>query len=175
MIILRWVYFMYMTVLPTYIYVYHMCAWCSRSSEESIRSPGTGDRDGCWELNLDPLEEQQVHLPAEPSLYPQTVEFKKMGWPGGSAGTEAFAAKCDDLRWKEELTPESCPPTVSLALWHVPSPLANKYIINIFKNKNVLAKILRHHRTTLCFLCMASASTAFLYSYARMLCPQFLF
>ena len=45
-------------------------------SREDIRSPGTEVTDGhelpsgCWELNLDPLEEQPVHLTAEPSLQP---------------------------------------------------------------------------------------------------------
>ena len=46
-----------------------------------IRSPGTGVTDsrelpcGCWELNLDPLEEQPVLLTTEPSLQSQSFVF----------------------------------------------------------------------------------------------------
>ena len=42
--------------------------------EEGVRPSGTGVKDnrepscGIWEWNQDPLEEQQVLLPAEPSL-----------------------------------------------------------------------------------------------------------
>ena len=51
-------------------------------AEENVGSPGTGVTDGCeptyrgWELNLDPLEEQQVLLTAEPFLQPHLVLFK---------------------------------------------------------------------------------------------------
>ena len=42
----------------------------------SVRSSGTGVTNsceltcGCWQLNLDPLEEQPVFLTTEPSLQP---------------------------------------------------------------------------------------------------------
>jgi len=58
------------------MHVHPVCAWCLRRSEEGIRSPGTGDKEGCeppcgfWELNLGPLQEQQVLLTTEPSLQP---------------------------------------------------------------------------------------------------------
>lgn len=33
---------MYMSVLPAYMYLYHMCTWYLKNSEEGIRSPGIG-------------------------------------------------------------------------------------------------------------------------------------
>jgi hypothetical protein len=36
-----------MCTLPVYMSVHHVCAWYSRRSEESIRSPGTGVKDSC--------------------------------------------------------------------------------------------------------------------------------
>lgn len=33
---------MYVSVLPEYIYMYHMHVWCPWRPEEDIRSPGTG-------------------------------------------------------------------------------------------------------------------------------------
>lgn len=60
-------------VLPVYVSVYNLQAWCLWSPEEADRSPGTGLTDGCelprgcWELNHGPLQEQQV-LRAEASL-----------------------------------------------------------------------------------------------------------
>lgn len=39
------IYFMYMNVLPTSMYVCHMYAWCPRS-EEGTKSPGIGITDG---------------------------------------------------------------------------------------------------------------------------------
>ena len=41
----------------------------SETPEEGIRSHCEPLR-GCWELNSGPLEEQSVHLTAEPSLQP---------------------------------------------------------------------------------------------------------
>ena len=37
-----------------YVHEYFVCSWCPRSSEEDIRSPGTGDTDSCvrWEVFL---------------------------------------------------------------------------------------------------------------------------
>lgn len=50
-------------------YVYHVCVWCPQKSEEGVRvldlklwmveSRHVG---GCWDLNLSPLQEQQVFL-----------------------------------------------------------------------------------------------------------------
>ena len=51
-----------------------MPAWCPWRPEEDVRSSGIGVTDGdelpcgCWESNLDPLEEQPVLLTIEPSL-----------------------------------------------------------------------------------------------------------
>ena len=56
--------------------VHHMHAWRLCGTEEGIRSSGTTPRDGCepphgcWEPHSGPLQEQQVLLPAEPSLHP---------------------------------------------------------------------------------------------------------
>lgn len=36
-----------MHILPEWIYVYHMHAWCLQKSEGSIQSPSTGATDGC--------------------------------------------------------------------------------------------------------------------------------
>jgi hypothetical protein len=63
-----------MCVLPTRMYVQHVCAWYPWRLEEGVRSPGTGVKDacetphGCWESNPDPLQEQQVLLVTEPPL-----------------------------------------------------------------------------------------------------------
>jgi hypothetical protein len=54
------------------VFCLHECMYLQRA-EEGIRSPGTGVvyscelPDGCWELNLGPLEEQPVIL--TPELY----------------------------------------------------------------------------------------------------------
>lgn len=32
--------FLYMSVLPVYMYLYHVCFWCPQRSEERIRFPG---------------------------------------------------------------------------------------------------------------------------------------
>ena len=54
---------MYMGILPVYMYVYYVHAWCPQRPEEGTRAPGTGVKDGCvlpcgyWELDLHPLEE----------------------------------------------------------------------------------------------------------------------
>ena len=51
---------------------------------EAIRSLGTGVTDsceqpcGCWELNLGPLEEQEMLLTTEPSLQTQNLILKKI-------------------------------------------------------------------------------------------------
>lgn len=53
-------------------YVY---AWYPWRSEEGTGYPGTGIMDsyespcGCWESNSDPLQQQQVLLTTEPSLW----------------------------------------------------------------------------------------------------------
>ena len=52
---------------------------CSRRPKEGTESPGTGVPDGCeppygfWELNLSPLEEQQVFLTTESYLQCPTI------------------------------------------------------------------------------------------------------
>lgn len=49
----------YMSVLSVCVYMYHMCAWCSKKAEEDIRSPASRVSDdyelscGCWGLNPD--------------------------------------------------------------------------------------------------------------------------
>jgi hypothetical protein len=61
-------------VLPACMSVHHVSAWCPGSSEEGIRSPGTGVIDGCgalcgcWEPKLGPLGKQPVLLTPERSL-----------------------------------------------------------------------------------------------------------
>ena len=63
-------YLICMTVLPACMYVHHVC---TLEVKEDIGCPETGVTDsceapcGCWDLNLDPLEEQQVLLVMEPS------------------------------------------------------------------------------------------------------------
>jgi hypothetical protein len=56
------------------VYVPHMGLVLMEAGREGISSLGTGvtvsweSPSGCWELNLDPLEEQPVLLTAEPPL-----------------------------------------------------------------------------------------------------------
>jgi hypothetical protein len=40
-------YFMCMSVLPSYMYVYHLHTWCPRGLEEDIGCPGSGVTDSC--------------------------------------------------------------------------------------------------------------------------------
>ena len=53
-------------------------------SVRGCQIPGTGGRDSCelpcwcWELNLDPLEEQSVLLTAEPSFQHQNLIIFKL-------------------------------------------------------------------------------------------------
>lgn len=78
-----------MSVLSACLYVYHMFAWCERRSEEGITCPGNGVTDGCemncwcWELNLDPLQEQLVLLTTKQSLQPPGSFFKLRNGPWG--------------------------------------------------------------------------------------------
>lgn len=60
-------YFMWMSILPAYMYVCCTCAWCLQRSEEGIRSLRTGTTDvsppceppcKCWEPIPGPLQEQ---------------------------------------------------------------------------------------------------------------------
>ena len=52
------------------VFCLHVCLY------EGVRCPRTGVKDscgppcGCWELNSNPLEEQQVPLTTEPALQP---------------------------------------------------------------------------------------------------------
>ena len=62
-----------------------MCVQCSRRPKEGTGSPGTGGPDGCeppygfWELNLNPLEEQQVFLITEsPLQFPTIFSYLKI-------------------------------------------------------------------------------------------------
>lgn len=56
--------------------ILHIGMWYPQRPKEHAASSGTGVPDHCerpcgsWELNADPLEEQQVLLTAEPPLYP---------------------------------------------------------------------------------------------------------
>lgn len=80
-------YFMCLSVLPSFMYVYYMCSWCLWRSKEGIKSPETGvteDREQpgrCWKSDLGPLLEQQVlNLWAEPSPSPApTVLSEELG------------------------------------------------------------------------------------------------
>jgi hypothetical protein len=44
--------------------VHHMLSWCPRRSEEGVKFPGTGDKNGysppclCWDSNPDTVQEQ---------------------------------------------------------------------------------------------------------------------
>lgn len=78
-----------MSVLSACLYVYHMFALCERRSEEGITFPGNGVTGGCemncwcWELNLDPLQEQLVLLTTKQSLQPPGSFFKLRNGPWG--------------------------------------------------------------------------------------------
>ena len=54
------------------MYVYNVHACCPWRSEESIGSPWNWSKPpcGCWELNLGPLQEQQMLLTAKPAFFP---------------------------------------------------------------------------------------------------------
>lgn len=61
--------------------VYAMYVWLQRSKEGFLflwnRSYGCCESPcGCWELNLDPLEEQQVFLTTDPSLQLHVFAFE---------------------------------------------------------------------------------------------------
>lgn len=56
-----------MSVLPSFISVYHMYTWCLQKPEEGVRSPVNGGTNSCepprgWglESNLSPLEEHLI-------------------------------------------------------------------------------------------------------------------
>lgn len=74
---------MCMNILPECISMYHVRAWCPWKAEEGkgIRSPEIRVMDGheppCryQNLNLDPLQEQQMLLNTESSLQPQKIYF----------------------------------------------------------------------------------------------------
>lgn len=57
--------------------------WCPQSSEEGDRSLGTGARDSCespcrcWELNQEPLQEQQIFSTADPSPEPAAIRVSR--------------------------------------------------------------------------------------------------
>ena len=61
-------------IICIHAYLYHMYVWYLQRSEEGIRSPGTGVRDGyegscgCWELTLSLQKEQPVIWTGGPPL-----------------------------------------------------------------------------------------------------------
>lgn len=63
-----------MAVLPTYVSVHHLLAWCPWSQDEHVGYPGTILTEDCrltcgyWESNPGPLKEQPVILTSETSL-----------------------------------------------------------------------------------------------------------
>lgn len=67
---------MYILVLLTCLYLYHLSAWYPWKLGEGVGPSGTGVTDGyeppcgCWELNLGPLEEQPVLVTIELSHQP---------------------------------------------------------------------------------------------------------
>lgn len=72
---------MYMSVLPTCIFVYYMHAWCPWRLAEGVRFLGTEVTDNCevgcmfWEANSGPLEEQPLLLAAESSSSPSRLSL----------------------------------------------------------------------------------------------------
>ena len=67
---------MCMGVLPTYIYTMRMFG--THEGQKSTSDPLDLQLQiivNCWELNLDPLEEQPVLLTVEPSLQPHRSPF----------------------------------------------------------------------------------------------------
>lgn len=48
-------YFMWMSILPAYMYVCCTCAWCLQRSEEGIEIPGIGAMGGYWEWKANVL------------------------------------------------------------------------------------------------------------------------
>jgi hypothetical protein len=86
------VYLMRMGILPACVSA--SCVQCSWRLEERVRSLETGGVDGseltcgCWELNVESLEQQQMLLSTEPSVSPDAFlnsrnhllsDFFKMG------------------------------------------------------------------------------------------------
>jgi hypothetical protein len=77
------------TVLPTYMYVYHVYTWCLWKSKEIVRSLTRVTNDcepacGCWEPNPDPLWEQQLFLVlshlCRPAIFLLTHRFCLEHW-----------------------------------------------------------------------------------------------
>lgn len=70
-----------MNILPSPVYVFHMCTWYPQRPEKTIRSPGTvviGDYNlswWSWELSLEPVQKEQVRLAAETSLWAPNITF----------------------------------------------------------------------------------------------------
>ena len=62
--------FMSMSVLPSHMSVYHLCAMASKARRENwiFWDWSCVLHSGCWEQNLGPLEEQPELLTTEPSL-----------------------------------------------------------------------------------------------------------
>lgn len=54
-------------------YVYHMFVQCPQRPEDTLElelEPITGQPCRCWDLNLNPLQEQPIVLNTEPRSYP---------------------------------------------------------------------------------------------------------
>jgi hypothetical protein len=74
-----------MNVLPACISVHHKYPWYLGSPGEGIVSPGIVVIDGCeslhgcWQSNLDPLEEKLVLLITESSSQPSKMKTFKNG------------------------------------------------------------------------------------------------
>lgn len=71
--------FYFMSVLPLHMSVHLIHIW----SEEKVASLGTGVMGGCespcgcWELNLGPLQDEQVLLTTQPPLPDSQLIFDK--------------------------------------------------------------------------------------------------
>lgn len=69
-----------------YVFSLHVCLCasclrCLQRLEETLRFPGTGVAGPwCWELNLCPLEEQQMSLTTEPPLPPVILCYENKPW-----------------------------------------------------------------------------------------------
>jgi hypothetical protein len=85
--------YMVMCILFAYMSVYHMCAWGLKRSEEGIRSPGTGVKEGCkllcqWVLGIKPGSSGRSarHIISEQSVSDVTFNIwgflGREGWGG---------------------------------------------------------------------------------------------
>jgi hypothetical protein len=97
-------YFKYMSILPAYLSVPDVHAWCPGRPEMGVRSPGNGAKDSCellsWccELYLGLLEEQQVLS----HFFSLLLFFKTGSHSVGHVGLELeiISLQCWDYRHK---------------------------------------------------------------------------